>query len=360
MFVYVGTFTGSTGSRGIYIYRLDTTTGALAHLQTAANLLSPSWLALHPQGRFLYAVERQWTPERSDVGAVSAFSVDGATGALTPLNRQPSGGVSPAYVSVHPSGRYALAAHYGSGQVAALPIGSDGRLGAASDVVQHAGQGPDAGRQEGPHAHFVTTDPSGRYVLACDLGIDRIVIYQLDLESGKLVANSLPYAQVSSGAGPRHLAFHPSGGYVYVINELDSTLSAFTFDASRGALQIVQTVSTLPGDFTGTSHTAQVVVHPSGRFVYGSNRGHDSIVIFAIDQATGKLTQVGHEPSGGKTPRNFNIDPTGAFLLAANQNSNTIVTFRIDQGTGRLAATGQVTESPTPVCIQFSSEERPG
>lgn len=360
MFVYVGTFTGSTGSQGIYVYQMDTTTGSLAHLQTVPDLLSPSWVALHPQRRFLYAVERQLTPERSDVGAVSAFGIDEATGALTLLNRQPSGGVSPAYVSVHPSGRYALAAHYGSGQVAALPIGADGRLDVASDVVQHAGRGPDASRQEGPHAHFVTTDPSGRYSMACDLGIDRIMVYQLDLASGKLVSNALPFAQVSSGAGPRHLAFHPSGRHVYVINELDSTLSAFAFDASRGALQIVQTVSTLPGDFRGTSHTAQVVVHPSGRFVYGSNRGHDSIAIFAIDQATGKLALVGHEPSSGKTPRNFNIDPAGAFLLAANQSSNTIVAFRIDQATGRLAATGQVIESPAPVCIQFLAEERLG
>jgi 6-phosphogluconolactonase len=256
-------------------------------------------------------------------------------------------------VSVHPSGRFALAAHYGSGQVAALPIGPDGRLGSASDVAQHAGQGPNASRQEGPHAHFVATDPSGRYVLACDLGIDRIMVSTLDLATGKLLPNGLPYAQVSSGAGPRHLAFHPSGRHVYVINELDSTLSAFAFDAARGALQILQTVSTLPGGFTGPSHTAQVVVHPSGRFVYGSNRGHDSIVIFAIDATSGRLTLVDHASSGGKTPRNFNVDPTGTFLLVGNEASDTIVTFRVDRETGRLAMTGQTMASPAPVCIQF-------
>jgi 6-phosphogluconolactonase len=353
MFVYVGTFTETTRAQGISVYRMDVATGALALVQTVPGLLSPSFLALHPTGNYLYAVERHWTPERRDVGAVTAFRIEGTTGRLTSLDRRPSGGVSPAHVSVHPSGRFALAAHYGSGQVAALPIGPDGCLGGASDIAQHAGRGPDPVRQEGPHAHFVAADPSGRYILACDLGIDRVMVSTLDLASGKLLPNGLPFAQVSSGAGPRHLAFHPSGRYVYVINELDSTLSAFAFDAARGALQILQTVSTLPGGCTGPSHTAQVVVHPSGRFVYGSNRGHDSVVTFAIDATSGRLTLVDHAWSGGKTPRNFNIDPTGTFLLVGNEESDTIVTFRIDRDTGRIAATGQAIESPSPVCIQF-------
>jgi 6-phosphogluconolactonase len=190
-------------------------------------------------------------------------------------------------------------------------------------------------------------------VLANDLGTDRVMVYRFDAAAGKLVPNELPFAQERSGAGPRHLAFHPNGRYVFVLNEIDSTLSSFAYDAARGALRIVQTASTLPADFSGSNSTAQVAVHPSGKFVYGSNRGHDSIVIFAVDGETGKMTYVGHEPTQGKTPRNFNLDPGGTLLLAANQNSNTIVAFRIDQESGRLAATGQVTQSPSPVCIAF-------
>lgn len=356
MFVYVGTFTGETGAEGISVLDLDQATGELSHVQTAAGPISPSFLALHPTGHFLYAVERQWTLDRTDVGAVGAFAVEATTGRITALNRQPSGGASPAHVSVHASGRFAFAAHYASGQVAVLPISDDGRLGAATHVVQHEGRGPDPARQEGPHAHFVLPDPSGRLVLACDLGIDRVQIYRLDHEAGRLEPAPLAYAQVSSGAGPRHLAFHPFGLFVYVINELDSTISTFAFDPDRGALRIVQTVSTLPDGYTGTSHTAQILVHPSGRFVYGSNRGHDSIAVFAVDAEGGRLSLVGHEPSGGKTPRNFTIDPAGELLLAANQQSGTIVTFRIDGTSGRLAPTGHTYETPSPVCLVCATD----
>lgn len=353
MFVYVGTFTGETGAKGIYVFNLDANSGAMEHRQTVPGLISPSFLAFHPTRPFLYAVERQWTPERPEEGAVAAFSIDTSTGLLTQLNRRPSRGLSPCYVSVSPSGGYALVAHYGGGQVVALPIRDDGRLADATDVVQHVGRGPDPTRQTGPHAHCIVPDASGRHILACDLGLDRLFVYQLDEAAGKLVPNSLPYAQVSSGAGPRHLSFHPSGRYLYVINELDSTLSAFAYDGDRGACQIVQTVSTLPDSFTGTSHTAQVIVHPSGRFVYGSNRGHDSIAIFAIDQETGRLHAVGHQPTQGQIPRNFTIDPTGIFLLAGNEQSGTMVTFRVNQATGELTATGHVTHTPSPVCILF-------
>ena len=356
MFVYVGTFTGDTGAEGISVLDLDTGSGALRHVQTVAGLISPSFLGLHPTGRFLYAVERQWAPGRADVGAVDAFAVDAATGRITALNRQPSGGVSPAHVSVHASGRFAFAAHYGSGQVAVFPISDDGRLGAATHVVQHEGRGPDPARQEGPHAHFVLPDLSGRLVMVCDLGIDRVQIYRLDHAASRLEPAPLAYAQVSSGAGPRHLAFHPSGQFVYVINELDSTISAFAFDPDRGTMRIVQTVATLPDGFIDTSHTAQILVHPSGRFVYGSNRGHDSIAIFAVDDDGGRLSLGGHEPSGGQTPRNFTIDPAGKLLLAANQQSGTIVTFRIDGTSGRLAPTGHTFETPSPVCLVCATD----
>ena len=352
-FVYVGTFTGPGWAEGISVFRMDPAAGALAHEQTVAGVENPSFLALHPTQRFLYAVSEMSDAERRSGGSVVAFAIDLATGHLTILNRQPSGGAGPCHVSVDPAGRYALVANYGSGHVAALPIQHDGRLGAPTDVVEHTGRGPIPRRQEGPHAHFIATAPAGTFVLATDLGIDRVMVYRLDAAAGKLVPNDLPFAQERSGAGPRHLAFHPSARFVYVLNEIDSTLSAFAYDAARGALRIVQTASTLPADFTGPNSTAQVVVHPTGRFAYASNRGHDSIVIFAIDQDTGRLTYVGHEPTRGRTPRNFNVDPTGTFLLAANQNSNTIVTFRIDHQTGRLAAAGPVAETPAPVCIEL-------
>lgn len=356
MLVYVGTFTGDTGAEGISVLDLDLSSGTLSHVQTVPGLISPSFLALHPTGRFLYAVERQWSTERTDVGAVSAFAVDRATGHLAPVNRKPSGGVSPAHVSVHSSGRFVFAAHYASGQVAVLPVSDDGRLADPSHVVQHDGRGPAPARQDGPHAHFVLPDPSGRLVFVCDLGIDRVQIYRLDQASGRLAPAAHPYAQVSSGAGPRHLAFHPSGHLAYVINELDSTISAFALDQGRGALSIIQTVSTLPDGFAGTSHTAHILVHRSGRFVYGSNRGHDSIAIFAVDPDSGRLSLVGHEPSGGRTPRTFTVDPAGDLLLAANQGSGTIVTFRIDGMSGRLTPTGHAFETPSPVCLVCASD----
>jgi 6-phosphogluconolactonase len=355
MFVYVGTYTGDGQGKaeGIYVYRMDESTGALSHVQTVKDLNSPTFLAFHPQRPFVYSVERKWHDTGRSDGVVSAFSIDERSGELTLLNRQSSGGQSPAYVSVHPSGRYAFAANYGSGHVAAVPIGEDGHLGEPTSVVHHQGRSAHPRRQEGPHAHFITPDPTGRYVLSCDLGIDRVMIYRFDPAEGKLNPNDLPYAQVSSGAGPRHLAFHPSRRFVYVINEIDSTLSAFAWDEERGTMNILQTVSTVPEDVVDSNTTAQVVVHPSGKFVYGSNRGHDSIAIFAIDQDTGKVRLVGHEPTQGQTPRNFNVDPTGSLLLAANQASDTIVPFRIDQASGRLTATGHVTENPAPVCIIF-------
>ncbi|MGH2355315.1 MAG: lactonase family protein [Chloroflexota bacterium] len=350
--VYVGTYTTNNRAEGLYVYRMDVATGALTHAHTVTGVDNPSFLALHPQWPYLYAANEVGNYEGMRSGSVSAFAIT-PTGDLALLNRQATHGRSPAHVSVDPSGRYLLAANYSDGNVAVFPIQADGRLGEASDVVQHEGQGPNARRQAGPHAHFITTDPAGVRVLAVDLGIDKVMVYRLDGTTGTLVPNELPYAQVSSGAGPRHLAFHPNARYVYVINELDSTISAFAYDAERGALQIVQTVSTLPEDFTEASTCAQIVVHPSGRFAYGSNRGHDSIAMFAVDEVSGKLTALGHESTQGRTPRNFNLDPSGTFLYAANQNTNTIVTFRVDQTAGTLTPTGQVTETLSPVCIVF-------
>ena len=358
MIVYVGTSTGQGRAEGFGVFRMDEKTGALTHLQTV-KASNPTFLAVHPNGKYLYAATR------GSVGGadgtqpqsfIEAYAIDPKDKTLSFINKQSSGGQSPAYVSVHPSGKCAFAANYASGHVAALPIKEDGSLGEAGSVIHHEGGSVDARRQEGAHAHFILSDPTGERVFACDLGCDKVFVYRVDPEKAKLEPNDPPYAQVSSGAGPRHLSFHPNGKLIFVINEMDSTLSSFAYDASRGAMEIRDTCSTVPDTFTGTTHTAQVVTHPNGKFVYGSNRGHDSIAIFGIDQARGRLTPLGHESTQGKVPRNFNIDPSGTLLLAANQDGHTIVPFRIDGASGKLTATGHVTETPSPVCIQFLPE----
>jgi 6-phosphogluconolactonase len=358
--VYVGTFSrtvphGRGSAEGIYVCRMDPVSGALTLVHTVADVPNPSFLALHPSRRYLYAVNAVPEIDGHPGGAVSAFAIDPATGALTFLNRQSSHGAGPCHVSVEHTGRFVLAANYGGGSVVMFPVQSDGSLAAASDFVQHTGSSVNPRRQEGPHAHSITPDPANRFALACDLGLDNVLVYRLDLEAGRLIPNDPPFVRTHPGAGPRHLDFHPNGRYVYVINELDSTLTVFTYDAERGVLEEIQTISTLPEDFAGQNTCADVHVHPAGRFVYGSNRGHDSIAIFRVDEGTGRLDAVGHVPTQGQTPRNFAIDPSGTFLYAANQQSDTIVAFRIDQGMGQLAPTGHVLSIPTPVCVKFLS-----
>ena len=351
--VFAGTYTQTMGdvqgkALGIPVYRLDLSTGALTPVSTATGVTNPSYVTLHPRRQLLYAVNEL------DEGGVSAFSLDPATGTLTFLNRQASHGSAPAFVSVDHEGHWVLVANYTSGSVAVLPIREDGSLDPASDVVQHEGHGVNPERQEGPHAHCIVPDPSNQFVLVADLGLDKIFIYRLDTEHGKLIPNDPPWTEMHPGSGPRHIAFHPSGGYAYVIHELDSSLTACTYDAARGVLRPIQRVSTLPDSFTGKNLGAAVRVAPSGRFVYGSNRGDDSIVVFAIDTATGTLSYVDRTSTQGQIPRDFNIDSSGTWLLAANQNSNTVVTFRVDQQTGKLSPAGQVAEVMTPVCVTFT------
>jgi 6-phosphogluconolactonase len=360
--VYVGTYTGPERAQGISVFRLDPESGALDPLQTVTGLNSPTFLALHPQfpaRPFLYAVERQAEEPGLESGAVSSFAVDPRQGTLTLLNRQPSGGSSPCYVSVHPQGGVVFAANYASGHVASFPVLPDGTLGPPLSVVQHQGSGPVARRQEGPHAHSIGPSPDGRFVLACDLGIDRVMVYRLGPDGqpfGALLANDPPAGVANPGSGPRHFAFHPQLPYVYVVNELDSTVTVYAYDSRTGGLDNVQTVPCLPPDFSGTSHTAQIIAHPSGRFVYASNRGHDSIAVFAVDGASGRLTPTGHTSTEGRVPRNFNVHPAGRLLLAGNQDSGTVVPFRIDPQSGALTPTGRVTETPAPVCIIFRED----
>ena len=349
--VYVGTFTSPSRNgrgEGICVFEMDETSGELRQVQTLEGVENPSFLALHPNRRLLFCNNAD--PE----GGVSAFAIDDATARLTFLNRQSSGGVSPAHVSVHPGGRWVFGANYGSGSVCVLPLQDDGRLGPATDLVQHEGPGgPVQGRQDGPHAHQIVPTADGRFVLANDLGLDRTYVYRPDTILGKLVPDDPPFARARAGSGPRHLAFHPSGKYVYVLGELDSTVAAFAWDGLRGTMTPLQIVSTLPSGQDGGNSTAQVVAHPNGRFLYASNRGHDSIALFAIDSVDGRLTAVGHVPTGGETPRNFNLDPSARFLYAANQDSDTIVAFRIEDNGGRLEPTGHVARAGSPVCVVF-------
>lgn len=347
--VYVGTYTGGqNGSKGIYRSTLDLQTGELSSPVLAAEARNPSFVEIHPNGKFLYAVS-----EAGAAGRVFAYSIDAATGDLTLLNEAPTGGAGPCHVNVDHAGKYVLVANYNSGSASVIPIRPDGGLGEPTGFVQHEGSSVNPGRQKEPHAHSVNLSPDDRFVFVADLGIDKIMVYKLDGQTGKIVANDPPFAQLKPGAGPRHFAFHPDGKHAYVINELDSTITAFVYDAASGALKEIQTVPTLPSGFAGSSWCAEIRVHPSGKFLYGSNRGHDSIAAYRIDPAKGTLAFVEHETADLKTPRNFNIDPTGKFCLVANQDGNSVVVFKIDQGTGSPEPTGHKIAVSKPVCVRF-------
>lgn len=348
--VYVGTYT-YRASKGIYAFELNLHTGETTPPRLVAETFQPSFLALHPSRRFLYAVNELWGGGKE--GMVSAFAVEPETGSLTFLNQQSSKGVGPCHLTVDKTGKWVLVANYGSGGVSVLPVLPDGRLGEATCVIQHEGKSVNPQRQEGPHAHSVNLDPANKFAIVADLGIDKLLVYRFDSAKGTLTPHEPPFVATAPGAGPRHVAFHPNGKFVYAINELNSTVTAYRYDEATGILAEVQTVSTLPTDFSGNNTTAEVQVHPSGRFLYGSNRGHDSIAIFAIESKTGKLTLVGHQLTKGRTPRHFGIDPTGTYLLAANQDSDTISLFRIDLQTGKLQPMEQMVEVSNPVCVKF-------
>ncbi len=363
MLVYVGTYTEpirfGTGKilqgtgQGIHVFRMDMSSGALEPAGKPIGATNPSYLAFDPRQRYLYAVNELKTYEDRPSGTVSAFAVDPKTGALSFLNKRLTHGTDPCHLLVDKRGEWVLVANFMSGSVCVLPVQSDGSLGEASDFVQHLGSSIDPTRQQGPHAHSVTLDTANRFAFVPDLGLDKLLTYRFDAKRGRLEPNAVPWIKVKPGAGPRHVAFHPGGRFAYLINELDSTVTALAYDGRKGAFRELQVLSTLPADFRGASACSDIQVSPSGVFVYGSNRGHDSIVIYKVDQRTGRLACVGHESTQGKTPRGFGIDPTGKFLLAGNQDTDTIVTFRIHPQTGRLQPTGHVTPVPTPVCVKF-------
>src|SRR5271165_1752406 len=310
-FFYVGSYTeDGTNSKGIYAYGYDANTGGIAPLGVAAETTNPSFVAVSPNGRFLYAVNEVGNYKGPNSGGVSAFSVDRTTGKLTFLNEVPSRGADPCYITVDKAGKFVLVANYTGGSVAVFPVLADGKLGEASAFVQHTGHGTNPQRQEGPHAHSIDLSPDNRFAFVDDLGLDELLVYKFDSAKGSLTPNDPPFAKLDAGAGPRHFALRPDGKFAYVVSEMGHSVTVFSNDAASGRLQVLQTITTLPKDFTGRNDDAEIAVHPSGRFLYASNRGDDSIAIYAIDQSKGTLTQVGIVPTGGKEPRSFEIDPT--------------------------------------------------
>jgi 6-phosphogluconolactonase len=339
---------GPQKAMGIFGYRFDSKSGKLTSMGVLGEADRPSFIAIHPNRRYLYAVTG------ANRGTVSGYGIDPVSGKLTLLNSVSSKGDGPCYVRVDRTGKNALVANYGGGSVAVIPIDADGKLREASSFVQHSGTVADPKRQGGPHAHSINPSPDNRFVVAADLGLDKLMVYKFDPAAGTIAPNEPPFAQVAPRSGPRHFAFHPNGKYAYAINEISCTVTAFDYDAKKGILKEIQTASTLPKDVavTGALSTAEVLAHPSGKFLYGSNRGHNTIAVFTIS-SKGTLTLIDNVDTQGRIPRNFGIDPTGSFLLALNQSSNNVVVFRIDKKTGRLSPTGQTVETPGPMCVRF-------
>ena len=344
--VYVGTYTGPQ-SKGIYAYRFDSDVGKLEPIGLAAELERPSFLAFHPNRKYLYAVSELRN------STVSAFAIDAKGGALTLLNTVPARGSSACHLVVDRSGKSLAVANYGNGSVAMFRVGADGRLSESTMQAQHSGSGPDQVRQRGPHAHAVVLSPDNRFVIVPDLGVDKVFVYRLDPGETTLTAHDPPFATTPPGSGPRHFAFHPNGRFGYSLNEMKSSVTSFAYDGAKGQLSGRETAPNLPSDFTGTSNSAELEIDSEGKFLYASNRGHDSITIFRIDPKAGSLTTIDRVSTQAKTPRNFKIDPTGRHLLAANQDSNSIVVFRRDSGSGKLSPTGQSVSVGSPVCIDF-------
>jgi 6-phosphogluconolactonase len=355
-FVYVGTYTKG-GSKGIYLYRMDMASGALTSEGLVAELPNPTFFDLDSHGKFLYAATEtsRYSDSSGDYasGGVSAYSVDAATGKLTFLNSRSSGGDGPCHILLDKANRDALIANYGGGSVEVLPISADGQLGKATSFIQDEGKSINADRQEKPHAHSMALDAANHFAFACDLGTDRIMVYRFDAEHGKLTPNNPPFAAIKPGSGPRHMTFSADNRFAYLVNELTSTVNVFAYDARRGELRELQTISALPENFKGQNTGAEIALHPSGKFLYTSNRGDNSIAVFAVDGAKGTLAFLQRQSVEGKTPRYFAIDPSGKFLIDANQDSNNLVLFTVNPETGQLTSTGKSWEIAAPVCVKF-------
>lgn len=347
--VYIGTFTFGDG-QGIYASKLDLKAGTLSEPRLAADAVDPNYLTIHPKLPVLYAVAGSKPPEKRQSGEVMAWTINPATGALSPLNQMATGGREAVYIAVNPQATLAVAAHYSSASVVALPLSSTGELRPVSSQAQQQGSSINPKRQQHSFPHSITFDPAGRFAFSPDLGADKIFMYRTD--DGQLAPNDPPSVTIAPGSGPRHLVFDAAGTHAYLVNELNSTISAFHYDSNRGALTLAQTISTLPADFQGSNTGADIRLHPSGKFLYASNRGHESLAIFAVDAADGKLTAIGYVPVHVKMPRGFAIDPTGQYLIAAGQQSDSLALFAIDIATGNLTFR-EIIKAPKPVCVTF-------
>ncbi len=358
--VYVGTYTsGKTASKGIYAFRLQTQNDEVSQnillvpLGLAAESTDPSFLALDEKRRLVFAVNEIDRFGGQPTGSVSAFAIDPTTGQLKPLNQKPSMGAGPCHLVLDREGRHVLVANYSGGTVAVLPVAADGKLGDATSVIKHSGKSVNPQRQEAPHPHCVTLDPAGKFAFVCDLGIDKVMAYKYDAEAGTLAPAAQPFAPLAPGAGPRHMVFRPDAKFAYVLNELNSTVTAFAYDAVSGKLSEVGTVSSLPPYFDGKNSGAEIQMHPSGKWLFASNRGQNSVVLFAIDRDKGTLDFVEDQGTGGKTPRHFGLQPNAKHLAIGNQDSNTVLVCRIDPDNGRLKPSGVFAEVPSPVCAVF-------
>ena len=350
--VYVGTYTGQ-GSKGIYAYRFDPVSGGTDMIGLVAETANPSFLGVDPNYTYLYAVNEIDNYQGGHMGAVTAFAINRGTGKLTSLQQVSSLGAGPAHLSLDRTGRFLFVANYDSGNIAAFPIEKDGRLGSRSAFIQHAGASVNKERQAGPHAHQIQASNDNQFVLTADLGLDELLVYRFDAKNGSLMPGTPPFAKLNPGSGPRHFAFAPSGELVYLVNEMASTVTVFSYKGDSGTLLEQQTISTLPAGFQGENTTAEIEVDAKGKYLYVSNRGDDSIAVFAINPGDGKLSFVERVPTGGKTPRHFALDPTGRWLFAANQDSDDIRIFGVDPNTGRLTPTSHVLQVATPVCVIF-------
>jgi 6-phosphogluconolactonase len=344
--LYVGTYTKESPAEGIYYAELDLATGKFDNLTLVAKSDDPGFVAIHPHNNCLYALQS------GTDGKVKAFSINSKNQQLTLLNTQPSSGMGPCHISLDNEGKYLLVANYASGSVAVFPIKNDGSLAPATAQIQHHGASITS-RQQGPHSHSINLSPDNAYAYVADLGLDKIMIYKFNEQTGQLITNDPPFVQLKLGAGPRHLTFDAQGHFVYVINELDATITVFSYQAVNGALIELQTISTLPTDFNGINLCAEIKVHPNNKFLYGSNRGHDSIVIYRINQQNGQLTLVGFQTQGIDEPRHFNIDPSGQYCLIGNQDINNVALFSIDQTSGLLTPTPATLDIGKPICIKF-------
>ncbi|HEX2911696.1 MAG TPA: lactonase family protein [Chloroflexia bacterium] len=352
LIAYVGCYTSEAmkgKGEGLAVYRVDSVSGDWSRIQCIQEVVDPSFLVLDRAGRFLYCVEES-------IERVSAFAIEPESGRLTLLNRQPSGGSTPAALVLDPQDRFLITANYMGGPLAVMAVEADGRLDEACQLLEVEGKcGPDPVEQTCSHPHDVRFDPSGKYLLVPDKGFDRVFVYRRETESGLFTPNQPAFAEEKPGAGPRHIAFHPNDHYCYLINELNSTVSVFKFDPQHGTMEALQVISTLPPGFSGNNTCAEITVAPSGKFVYGSNRGHDSIVVYAVDESSGTLSIVDWTASGGKTPRFFTLNPDGNLLVVAHQDSDNIVTFQVDQASGKLTPTGQDITTGSPVCIGWKA-----